>query len=439
MENNENKSIQELMMHQPICNIGVIGHVANGKSTLVRQLTGTITQRYANEIAMNKTIKLGYANAKIFKCPICPRPTCYKSGSSEVTSMECETCESSMKLVNHISMVDCPGHNLLTATMMNGTCVMDYTILVESLGNKDIPAPQTKEHLKATTLTGTKNKIVCLNKLDLVKKDTATRRIEEFKKYLETTIAKDSLVVPVAATHGINIDVLCEYLAQIKPPERNINSPCQMIVIRSFNVNKPGTKIKDLHGGVIGGSIIDGTIRTDEEIILKPGYIQKNTDYKSTDKEGKRFIYTPLRSKIISIRSENTKLTRAIPGGLIGIELDIDPSMAADDGLVGNIMVTADSNDKYDVYEEILIDFEPFEESLKLEKDMKVVVNINACNSNCTVAAVKKNKIALNMDSRPICVKIGDYITISTNARQDTSITILGRGKIEKGFASICK
>jgi translation initiation factor 2 gamma subunit (eIF-2gamma) len=63
---------------------GTIGHVAHGKSTVVKALSGVQTVRFKNELERNITIKLGYANAKIFKCDNekCPRPICYMSGSS---------------------------------------------------------------------------------------------------------------------------------------------------------------------------------------------------------------------------------------------------------------------------------------------------------------------------------------------------------------------
>ena len=433
MSEDNGYDIKKIMKSQPICNIGMIGHVSNGKSTIVKQLTGTATQRHSLEITSNKTIKLGYSNAKIFKCKKCPRPFGYGASGSETKTLECKRCSEKMELVNHISFVDSPGHNSLMATMMNGTCVMDYTILVESLGNKEIPAAQTKEHLKATKITNTANKIVCLNKLDLIKKEEAKRRIDEFQEYLSTTIAKDSLLVPLSATHGFNIDVLCEYLSQIKAPEREYNKACRAIVIRSFNVNKPGTMISELKGGVIGGSLIEGTITIGDNVIIKPGYITKTALYNPDKEDSKRFSYKELSAKVVSIKSENNKLKLAIPGGLIGIELDIDPALTSDDGLIGNILISETEKDNYIVCEDIILDFEPFDETVKIEKGDKVVVNINACNSTCTVMMKKKTQIGLKLDNRPICAKIGDLITLSSQMKGDSTINILGRGKLVRG------
>ena len=57
----------EIIKNQPTTNLGMIGHVAHGKSTLAFQITGTKTQKFASEKERNITIHIGYANAKIFK------------------------------------------------------------------------------------------------------------------------------------------------------------------------------------------------------------------------------------------------------------------------------------------------------------------------------------------------------------------------------------
>ena len=69
----------EVISRQATINIGTIGHVAHGKSTLVKSISGVQTVRFKNELVRNITIKLGYANAKIYKCDgKCPSPDCYR-------------------------------------------------------------------------------------------------------------------------------------------------------------------------------------------------------------------------------------------------------------------------------------------------------------------------------------------------------------------------
>jgi translation initiation factor 2 subunit 3 len=119
----------EIIARQATINIGTIGHVAHGKSTLVKAISGVQTVRFKNELERNITIKLGYANAKIYKCQnkACPRPGCYVSYSSDKEvnpRCEREGCDGTMDLLRHVSFVDCPGHDILMSTMLSGAAVM---------------------------------------------------------------------------------------------------------------------------------------------------------------------------------------------------------------------------------------------------------------------------------------------------------------------------
>jgi translation initiation factor 2 subunit 3 len=98
----------EIIARQATINIGTIGHVAHGKSTVVKAISGVQTVRFKNELERNITIKLGYANAKIYKCdnPACPRPTCFRSFKSEKEidpPCEREGCSGTYRLLRHVS------------------------------------------------------------------------------------------------------------------------------------------------------------------------------------------------------------------------------------------------------------------------------------------------------------------------------------------------
>lgn len=100
----------EIIARQATINIGTIGHVAHGKSTVVKAISGVQTVRFKNELIRNITIKLGYANAKIYKCdsPDCPRPGCYRSYKSEKeVDPPCERdgCTGTYRLLRHVSYV----------------------------------------------------------------------------------------------------------------------------------------------------------------------------------------------------------------------------------------------------------------------------------------------------------------------------------------------
>lgn len=98
----------EIIARQATINIGTIGHVAHGKSTVVKAISGVQTVRFKNELERNITIKLGYANAKIYKCDNdgCPRPGCYKSFKSEKEvdpPCDREGCTGRYRLLRHVS------------------------------------------------------------------------------------------------------------------------------------------------------------------------------------------------------------------------------------------------------------------------------------------------------------------------------------------------
>jgi translation initiation factor 2 subunit 3 len=118
--------------------------------------------RHYKEIFRNITIKLGYANAKLYKCPTCQPPECFKSfGSEKEDSPKCTTpgCESTLLLIRHVSFVDCPGHDVLMSTMLAGAAVMDSALLLVA-GNQPCPQPQTSEHLAAVEIMKLKHIII---------------------------------------------------------------------------------------------------------------------------------------------------------------------------------------------------------------------------------------------------------------------------------------
>ena len=87
--------------------------------------------RLFREKLRNITIKLGYANAKLYECPTCEAPERYQSfNSAEPDNSKCRKCEADLILTRHVSFVDCPGHDALMATMLAGAAVMDAALLL---------------------------------------------------------------------------------------------------------------------------------------------------------------------------------------------------------------------------------------------------------------------------------------------------------------------
>jgi len=384
------------MDFQPVINIGMLGHVSDGKTTITKQLTGTLTQKHSSEKQKNLTIRLGYANAKICKCFSCSEPECYFSLSSEIFEYKCPKCSSNAKLMNHISFVDCPGHNMLMSTMLNGTSVMDYTILVESTANLNLPAPQTLEHFNCIKNMNIKNIATIINKIDLVNKEKAKEICNIMQDFLNNNNCT-SPIIPVSATHKINIDILCMILAHLKIPQRNLDM-IKMPVIRSFNINKPGTHIDDLNGGVIGGSIQTGRIKCNDNLFLVPGMIINNDNI---------INFIPVKCKIESINSEKNNLNEATPGGLIGIKMNIDPGLTADDGLIGNVLV--------DKITGIVTNNFELKVNKKLSKKNQYIFNINSNNINGKIIKNDQENIIEVMLENHQYINDGDIITISIN------------------------
>merc|ERR1712207_86347 len=112
--------------------------------------------------------KLGYANAKIYTCkdPQCPRPGNFLARGSSTEDIV-KQGKWMYELLRHVSFVDCPGHDILMATMLNGAAVMDGALLLIA-ANESCPQPQTSEHLAAVEIMRLKHIIILQNKIDLI-------------------------------------------------------------------------------------------------------------------------------------------------------------------------------------------------------------------------------------------------------------------------------
>lgn len=208
--------------------------MAHGKSTLVKAISGVQTVRFKNELERNITIKLGYANAKIYKCDneACPRPGCYRSaGSNKEDEFPCDRsgCGGRFKLKLHVSFVDCPGHDILMATMLNGAAIMDGALLLIA-SNENCPQPQTSEHLAAVEIMQLGSILILQNKIDLVTESQAKEQHEQIQKFINGTIADKSPVIPISAQLKYNTDVVCEYLCKKIPiPIRDFSAKPRLI------------------------------------------------------------------------------------------------------------------------------------------------------------------------------------------------------------------
>ncbi|UCG45975.1 MAG: translation initiation factor IF-2 subunit gamma [Candidatus Bathyarchaeota archaeon] len=308
---------------QPEVNIGTIGHVDHGKTTLVEAITGVWAARHSEELRRGITIKLGYADAAIYKCTKCELPQCYG------TEPKCPNCEGSAEFVRAVSFVDAPGHEALMATMLSGAAVMDGALLVIA-ADEHCPQPQSREHLAAIEITGVKNLVIVQNKIDIVDEKRALESHREIANFVKGTVAENAPIIPVSAQHSVNIDILIQAAEErIPTPQRDATKPPRMYVLRSFDINKPGTLFKKLAGGVVGGSILQGSFKSGDEIEIRPGI--------RVEKQGK-MTYQPLTTEIASLSVGGRIAEEAMSGGLVGIGTLLDPSLTKADGLVGNLV-----------------------------------------------------------------------------------------------------
>ncbi|XP_076930043.1 eukaryotic translation initiation factor 2 subunit gamma-like [Bidens hawaiensis] len=436
----------EVISHQATINIGTIGHVAHGKSTLVKAISGVQTVRFKSELERNITIKLGYASAKIYKCEDerCPPPMCYKAyGSGKEDSPPCDVPgfeSSKMKLMRHVSFVDCPGHDILMATMLNGAAIMDGALLLIA-ANESCPQPQTSEHLAAVEVMRLQHIIILQNKVDLVQENEAINQHDTIQKFIQGTVADGAPVIPVSAQLGYNIDAVCEYIIKRIPvPRRNFISPPNMIVIRSFDVNKPGCEVDEIRGGVAGGSILKGVLKVNQHIEVRPGIVVK-------DERG-NIKCTPIYSRIVSLFAEQNQLQFAVPGGLIGVGTTIDPTLTRADRLVGQVLGEVGSLP--DVFVQLEVDYFLLRQLLGVkakgrEEQAKVsklslgeilMLNIGSVSTGARVLEVMKDEekrhVAKLQLTSPVCTSTGEKIALSR--RVDKHWRLIGWGQIKSGL-----
>jgi len=308
---------------QPEINIGMIGHVDHGKTTLTQRLTGKWADEHSEELKRGISIKLGYADAALYKCPSCDDPKCY------CVKKKCPNCDSTTELLRVVSFVDAPGHETLMAIMLSGAAIMDGAVLVIA-ANEICPQPQTREHLTALDLSGIKNIVIVQNKIDLVPEENALKNYKQIKKFVKGTCAEDAPIIPMSAHQDLNLDVLLKVLEEFIPtPKRDLEKPPIMYTARSFDINKPGARPTELKGGVIGGSLIQGILRKGDEIEIAPG--------RAIEVEGRKKLES-ITTKVDSLFTGGKSVNEATPGGLIAIGTKLDPTRTKSDSYAGKII-----------------------------------------------------------------------------------------------------
>lgn len=387
---------------QPEVNIGVVGHVDHGKTTLTALLTGEFTDRHSEEVRRGISIRLGYADTAFYRCEGVPDPACY-----QISTVCADGSEA--KLVRAVSFVDSPGHETLMATMLSGAAIMDGALLVIA-ANEKCPQPQTKEHLMALNIIGVDKVIIVQNKIDLVDEKQAEKNYQEIEKFVKGSIAEGAPIIPVSAHHNINIDALiAEIEHRIPTKEHEISKPSRMYAARSFDINNPGIPPKKLVGGVLGGSLIQGTLRVGDEVEVRPGL-------KEESPRGSQWV--DLTTEVTSLRSGGAPKEEVHPGGLIAIGTKLDPALTKSDSMVGRVI--GKPGTLPEVLGRFTLDIHLLERVVGTEEELKVddvktneplMLSVGTATTVGVVTSARANvaDIALKI---PVCAEAGQRVAI---------------------------
>jgi translation initiation factor 2 subunit 3 len=296
------------------------------------------------------------------------------------------------------------------ATMLSGAAVMDGAILVIA-ADEPCPQPQTREHLAAIEIVDIKNLVIAQNKIDIVDEKRALESHREIMTFVKGTVAGKAPIIPVSAQHSLNIDALLQAMEEhIPTPKRDPTKPPRMHIMRSFDINKPGTSAAKLMGGVIGGTIIQGTFTVGDEIEIRPGV--------RVEKHGKT-SYEPLFTEIVSLHAGGKSVKEAQCGGLVGVGTLLDPSLTKADGLNGNLVGKVDMLPP--TLYQVVSENQLFERALgtkdlieidKINTGEDLLLDVGTAITIGNVVSVKGDVATLRL-RRPVCAEEGFRAAIS--------------------------
>ncbi|MBP6857491.1 translation initiation factor IF-2 subunit gamma [Candidatus Pacearchaeota archaeon] len=376
----------------PEINVGIVGHIDHGKTTLLSKITGKFTDTHSEELKRGITIKIGYSEMTIYKD---------SEGKYNTTKGTPQ---------RYISFIDAPGHEMLMANMLSGAATMDAALLIIA-ANEGIK-PQTREHFTALQAKGINNIIIIQNKIDLVSKEKAIENYKKIKEFVKGTIAENSPIIPVSAQQNINIDKILQELCNLEIPKRDEESKPILLVARSFDINKPGTEISKLRGGVLGGILKKGKLKVGDEIEIKPGL---------NFKKNNQTVYQTLTTKILSIYKGKESIKEVSPGASIALETSLDPSLTKADSLNGCVIslkgtlpeITHKISIKTKLFEEV-IGTEQREKVEPLKNKEVLMLSVNTTITVGIIEKISKETIDVSLNIPIIALK-KDNVGIARN------------------------
>jgi len=401
----EAKSDINIPSKKPEINIGMVGHVDHGKTTLVRSLSGVWTDQHSEEVKRGISIRLGYADATFRKCPNCSPPDAY------TVEEKCPHCGTQSQVLRTVSFVDSPGHETLMATMLCGAAIMDGAVLVIS-ANEPCPQPQTKEHLMALNITGIDRIVIVQNKIDLMSREQVMAHYQQIKDFVKGTVAENAPIVPISAQQNINIDMVIEAIEKTIPtPDRDLAKPPLLMIARSFDVNRPGVAPESLKGGVIGGSLSQGVLHAGDKIEICPGRL--------VDYEGRK-QWIPIQTKVITLLAGSQVQDEIKPGGLVGVGTQLDPIMTKSDALVGQVAgepgKLPHAKNSFTMNMKLLDRVVGVTDESTVEpihSSEPLMLNVGTATTVGVVTSAREGGVVQVQLKRPVCAEEGDRVAVS--------------------------
>ncbi len=214
--------------------LGTAGHIDHGKTSLIKAVTGTNTDRLKEEQMRGITIELGFASLDL------------PSG-------------------RHLGIVDVPGHEKFVKNMVAGATGIDMVAMV--IAADEGVMPQTREHMEICSLLGIKHGLVALTKIDMIDAEWLELVEEDIHDFVAGTFLEDKAIVPVSSTSGEGIDAFVEALDDLsgRIPERTSSNLFRLPVDRVFTMKGFGT--------VITGSLMSGKVKVGDNVMIYPSGI----------------------------------------------------------------------------------------------------------------------------------------------------------------------
>jgi translation initiation factor 2 subunit 3 len=392
----------------------MVGHVDHGKTTLLEALSGVWADTHSEEIKRGITIRLGYADA-VF----------YKEDDTYTTKPK---DPSKARALRKVSFVDAPGHESLMATMLSGATIMDGALLLIA-ANEECPQPQTREHLMALQIIGIKNVVIVQNKIDLIDEKNVLKNYDAIRNFIKGTPYENAPIIPMSARYKAGLSQLIQAIEEnIPTPARDKEKDPIMLIARSFDVNRPGISSDNITGGILGGGMKQGVLKSGQEIEIRPGrkVVEKNKD-----------IWKPIRTNIIDLKYGGASVNEISPGGTAGILTSLDPAIVKSDSLAGSV-VGIPGKLPETLYE-ITITPNLLERVVGTKEELKVepmkmsealMLNINSAATLGIVTGFKKKNVICRLKI-PICAEMKSRITISRMI--GNRFRLIGYGEIVDG------